>query len=112
MLGRSQPRDHSNWNNMLSVGSDGWTEVVVDEDKCPCVVFGFLCRLSKHFIKGETIECKPQCDISLIFKVEVLQVFESLFILRWNSDLFLTKVMIMLTIKNFLELATWRDVWA
>jgi len=96
---------------MLAVGSDGWIKVVVDENKCPCVVFGFLCRLSKCFVKGETVECKPQCDISLVFKVKVLQGFESLFIFGWNFDLLLTEMAIMLTVKNILELATRRVVW-
>ena len=111
MLRRSWPRDHSKQNNVLSVGSDGWIEVVVDENECPCVVFSFLCQLSKRFVKGETVQCEPQCDISLIFKVEVLQGFESLFIFRWNSDPFLTEMAIMLTIKNVLELATRRIIW-
>jgi len=96
---------------MLAMGSDGRIKVVVDEDKCPCVVFGFLSRLSKRFVKGKTIECKPQCDISLVFKVKVLQGFESLFIFGWNLDLLLTEMAIMLTVKNVLELATQRVVW-
>ncbi len=111
MLRGSWPRDHSKQNNMLSVGSDGWIEVEVDENECPCVVFGFLCRLSKRFVKGETVEREPQCNILLIFKVEVLQGFESLFIFGWNSDLFLTEMVIMLTVENVLELATRWDVW-
>ena len=96
---------------MLAVGSYSRIEVVVDENKSPCVIFSFLCQLSKCFVKGETIECEPQCNISLVFKVEVVQGFESFSIVGGNFDLFLTEMAIMLTVKNVLELATWRDVW-
>ena len=90
--------------------SDGWIKVIVDQNQHPCIVLGFLGRLSKRFIEGETIECKPERNISLIFKVEVLQGFESLFIVRWNFDLFSTQMAIMLTIENIFELATRRDI--
>ena len=75
---------------MLSVGPDGQIEVEVDENKCPCVVFCFLGRLSKCFVEGETVKCKSQCDVSLIFKIEVLKHFETLFIFGWDFNVFLT----------------------
>ena len=63
----------------------------------------FLCQLSKSFIKAETVKCKPQCNILLIFKVEVLHGVGSLFVLKWNGDLFFTEMAIMLSIETSLS---------
>jgi len=94
------------------MSSYGRIEVVVDENECPGIVLVLFNRFSKRFIEGEAIDCEPQCDVSFILKVEVLQGIESLFILRRDGDLFLTEMVIVLSVENILELATQRDVWA